>query len=215
MDVASLVLDSPWYEAVEVTPRSFTLTAGPVLVPLPYGPAVCGDGSPEPGAAVGEVVFQTPVGPRRVALHPHPENLVAQRHRRECAVAAIDEVSDLAFGDDWTPVAPRVVTGELVVSVDGDHAIEVRGVEGNIIFAMEAQQSLPFAVGGGTARLDVRVSAARCDTHALIEAKRKLHFPLSISLDGAEPVVVEVEATGPAGAVFQALLESCLDAPPA
>ncbi len=213
--VTGLVLDSPWYKPVEVTPRDFTLTSGPVLVPLPYGVADCRHGSPAPGADVGQVVLTTQDGQRRIPLRPHPDNLVAQRHRRECAVAAIAEVADLAFGDAWTPVAPRVVTGDLVVAMAGGASIEVRGVEGNIIFAMEAEQPLPFAVDpGSTGRLAVRASAARCDTHALIEAKRKLHFPLAVSLDGADPVIVEVEATGAAGSVFQALVESCLDETP-
>lgn len=57
-------------------------------------------------------------------------------------------------------------------TLDGQDATVVSAA-GNIIFSMTGPD-LPVEVDGGTQEVPVQVSASRCDTHALIEATRKL-----------------------------------------
>lgn len=213
--VVGLRLDSPWYEPVDPVDRDLRLADGAMrLVPLPYGPAVCTTASPPPvGGIVGEVMVDTADGVHRVPLTEHPAGLVAGRHGRECAVAAAREAVELTFGSDWTSVGDRAVTGVVHVRPRAGARVEVVRVGGNIVFTLDALDDLPVTTDGVALDLPVRVAAARCDTHALIEAKRSFHHVVEVVVDGGEPVVVEVEAVGDERRLFQGLLEACLDAP--
>lgn len=214
VSITSLLLDSPWYEPVGAVERRVTLSeGGQRLVPLPYGEAVCGDGSPAPDDPVGTLVLETTDGVRRVPVGVYPGELVAGRHARECAVAAARAAVDLDFAPTWDDVGPRSVTGTLQVRPRDGAAVEVRRVEGNIIFTLEALEPLPATADGAPLDLPVEVSASRCDTHALIEAKNKTLYPVELALDGGEPVQVTLEVAGSTADRFQGLLEACLDEP--
>lgn len=220
LETTTIALDSPWYEPVPVQERSLSLSPGAQrLVPLAYGPATCSSGSPDVGDPLGDVVLTTTDGVRRVPLDQRPATLVPGRHARECAVAAVQAGLDLSFGDDWAVTGPRTVTGSLVVTptasgaAAGGQAATVVAVAGNVVFSMTSPD-LPASIDDAGTDVPVRVSASRCDTHALIEAKRKLVLPVEVALGDAPPVEVEVEADGPAAVVFQGLLEACLDDQP-
>lgn len=215
VEITSLQLSSPWYDDVAPVARDLRLTdGGQRLVPLPYGPADCAAASPPPaGGPVGEVVVGTTDGELRVPLADHPAGLVAGRHDRECSVAAAGRAVELAFGQQWSPADARAVTGTIRVTPSNGQSVEVVRIEGNIIFTLDARDDLPVSADGAVTDVPVRVAAARCDTHALIEAKRKFHHLVEVSIDGAEPVVMEVEATGDTRELFQQLLEACLADP--
>ena len=64
--------------------------------------------------------------------------------------------------------------------------------------------------GGGRALLEV--FAARCDTHALIESKKTFTFTVSLAIDGADPVPLDVVPEGgPSRDVLQQALQGCMD----
>lgn len=209
--VRSLRLDSPLFDPVDAVDRDLVVAPQRrVLVPLPYGPADC---TAPDDAGIG-VVVGTVDGDVRVALDQHPDDLVTDLHRLECAVAAMVAAVDPRFGSDFTRTESRAAVGELVLSPPADGvAVDLVGMEGNIIFGLTTDAELPVTVDSDTVTVAVRMAANRCDSHALIEAKRKFFVPLTLVPAGGEPVVVEVEAAGATRDLFQQLLEACLDEP--
>ncbi len=209
--ITSLRLESPLFRPVPAVDRELVVGTGAhVLVPLAYGESVC-DTIGE--AALGEVVVGTDRGDLRVPLAEHPEDLVTGLQRRECAVATIRTAVDPRFSDDTQRTGPRAATLELVLTAPPDGSAELQGIDGNIIFGLTTETPLPLVVDDGTVAVPVRIAANRCDTHALIEAKRKYVLPVTLALDGGEPVVVDVTATGATEQLLQQLLAACLDLP--
>lgn len=211
VETVALRLASDLFEPMAPQRRDMELAPGShVLVPLPYGPAVC---DAPAGADLGAVVVTTTAGDLSVPLVSYPDDLVAGLHERECQVAAAAEAVDLAYGSDWEPASPRAVTGTLVVAPDPDHDVEVVALAGNIVFGLTTEVALPTTLADGQVELPVRMAADRCDRHALIEAKRKEVAIVEVAVDGDEPVALEVIAEGPTLAIFQDLLERCSDLP--
>jgi hypothetical protein len=59
-------------------------------------------------------------------------------------------------------------------------------------------------------RVGVRIHAARCDPHALIEYKRTFTFSVWIRVGDREPALVDVKARGPAHRTLERLLAACI-----
>lgn len=194
--VTSLQLRSPLFERLPASERDVVLAPGErVLVPLPYGEAVC-PAAPGPSVVVvGEGV--------EVPLAQDPEHVVDDLHALECDQAAVREAAAPAFGDEWTPTGPRSARGEVVIQGG-----EVEAMAGNIVFGVRLDDGvLPSATS-----FPVEVVVDRCDTHALIESKRTFQFPLDVSLDGGEPItyVLEAEVDSPAREVMAELIQACI-----
>lgn len=207
----SIRLASDLWEPLDAVPRDLDLAAGThVLVPLPYGPANCATPS---DSDLGDVVFATSDGPLQVPLEDYPDGLLSGRHARECAVRAASDAVAITFGTDFEQESARVANGTLVVAPKDGHQVELSALAGNIIFGLTTSRRLPLVVPSDGLALDVRMAANRCDTHALIEAKRKLTHHVEVAVDGADPVVVEVTADGPTGDLFGQLLAGCMGQP--
>jgi hypothetical protein len=211
--IDTIQLDSPLFEAAPPSPRDTELAPGhDLLVPLPYGEVRC-DGTDD--AADSELIVTTDGVEHRVALDQHPEDVMAHLHEVECAAEAVHEQVDLHFGDRWDLAGPRSVQGEVLMTARQPGGVAaVDEVRGNVIFGVgfPTPQTPLLEVGENQAedRLDVIVSANRCDPHVLIEYKRTFKYPVAIRLDGGEPIIVDLEAEGPARRAFEDLLHRCL-----
>ena len=62
-----------------------------------------------------------------------------------------------------------------------------------------------------SARIGIRIHAARCDPHALIEYKRTFTFSVWIRVGDREPALVDVKAEGPAHRALERLLAACIE----
>lgn len=209
--VTAIQLRSPRFETLAPTARDTQVAPGRrLLLPLPYGSARCDGVEGDP-----ELLVTIRGAEHRIPLAEHPADLLARLNGVECAATAVREAVDLRFGDEWEPVGPRAVRGEIVLTArgEGDVAI-VDEVRGNVIFGvrfptpqtpvLEIDESRPED------RLEVIVSADRCDPHVLIEYKRTFLYVVSIRLDGDDAGLVDLEAEGAARQAFEALLRSCL-----
>ncbi len=192
------------YDAVPATDRTVTVPAdgGRVSFPVPFGPARC-DSTDD----VIEVRFRLD-GASATRQAP-VSNQVRRAHARECATAAVRRAVRIDFAPDWEVVGSRRVQGSLVVDPLDGHDAEVTDVVTSIVFVTEVTDR-------SAAGPSLEVVAGRCDTHALIESKKTFTFVVSVAVDGAEPVPVEVvPAEGPARTALQQAIEDCLDASPA
>lgn len=195
---------------------TLTRPAGAVDLPVPLGPPRCsapGEDAPDEAP----VAVRLEVGPDEwVDLEASDRTgMLARLHAAECAVEAVLAQVDLAWGETWTPRstdAGLVNDGTLRVGpVAPGHTLTVVGVEGTVLLTPTASSALPVEVGAGDVlELPVTMAPARCDAHAVGEAKRGYSFRVLAALDGPEPAAVVVEPSASARSLLEgALLDAC------
>jgi hypothetical protein len=211
--VRYIQLETPLFETEPLTAREVLLQPGrrELVMPVPYGPPVC-EGNPSVDSFTAVVVLEDD---RQLKMGAPEKGAggIGRLHGRECAAEGVHETVDLRFGDDWTADG-RSVTGELVLEQrhPGTTA-DVDEVAGSVIFGVTVDREPPILHvrdGEPVDRVPIVVSADRCDPHALIESKKTFVFLSWVSVDGSEPVPVEVIPTGQARAALDQLLASCM-----
>jgi hypothetical protein len=210
--VVAVGLESPLYGDAPLDDREVVLRPGArqLVMPAPYGPARC-DGDPEV-AFTAVVRFVDGTELRVPAAQPHPGTL-ARLHAKECAAAAVQESIEL-LAEDWVRDGDTAHgTLSLVAGRPGVEA-EVTELAGSVIFSLQTVDgaTLRLAAGDEEADVEVTVRAERCDQHALAEVKRPFVFGAWVSLDGAEPALVELHPKGAALAAIQEIFATCGDA---
>jgi len=210
--VGTIQLVTPLYETVAPTDRGTTLDAGdrPLLMPIPFGTALC-DGEADGPAELVATVDGDEV---RVPLTERPAGMLAHLHGLECASAEVLEDVALELTGDWVVTDPHTATGQLTVTqrTPGVTAT-VDEVLGNVIFGLTTATAGPVLTIGDdqpTAAVGITISASRCDPHALIEYKRTFKFAVEVRVGDADPVPVDVEAQGDARAALGELIRSCV-----
>lgn len=201
VEISSAVLSTELYEALPPDDRTLTVqpTGDPISVPVPYGAAVC-DGEPDPAMAL------------EVDLDGSPTTLpvgdagagILRVHAAECAAAEVADAVTIDFGPEWTPAGPGRRSGTITVRQRGDAEAQLVGVNASVVFAVDVTSDLP-----ATDDVEVTITAARCDAHALTESKKTFTFPLLVVVDRGDPVRLELEAKD--GPVRQALDEAIVE----
>jgi hypothetical protein len=216
VEVSALRLASPGFEPLEPEDRSAAVQAGDrVVVPLPLGEALCGD--EQDGGDEGPIELVADVDGEEVTvpLAERPHGMLADRRAEECEVAAVLADVDLRLGESWERTAPRTLAGEVELAQRRPGVTAaVEEVEGNVIFTVAADAPpspwLEVSDDRPAASLPVTIDASRCDPHALIEYKRTYMLAAWVQVGDAEPLRVDVEATGAARRALEDLLSACL-----
>lgn len=211
--VQYIQLETPLFETEPLTAREVLLQPGSreLVMPVPYGPPVC-EGDPSVDSFTAVAVVE---GGRELRMKAPEKNAggIGRLHARECAAEQVREAVDLHFGEAWRADG-RSIAGELVLEqLQGGTSADVDEMAGTVIFGVTVDASAPVLQVSDDQPVDVApvtVSADRCDPHALIESKKTFVFLAWISVDGAEPVPVEVRPTGSARAALDQLLASCM-----
>ncbi len=212
--VLAVGLETPLFETAMMTERELVLEPGSreLVMPVPYGAARCGGDATDTFDAL-VLVDGTPEPLRMPAPEKHA-GAIGRVHDGECAATAVREAVDLRFGDRWS-LDGRSVTGEMVLQQrTAGAAAAVDEIAGSVIFDVELDAGPPVLEvddDAPTDRVRVVVSAERCDPHALIESKKTFVFLAWVSLDGSEPIPVEVTPDGAARAALDDLLSTCLE----
>lgn len=205
IQITAARLVSDLFEPVGADPRVVTVrpSGDPVSMPLGFGPAVCGGGDPAMAVALAVDGLQ-----RELALGEAPEG-IRRVHEGECATAEVLEAVDIAFSEDWRPTAEGGIAGTITLDRLGDAEVVVEEVDpASVVFTVDEETPLPTSDD-----LRIGVTAARCDTHALIESKKLFHLRLWVRVGGGERVRIELEAReGPARDGLERLLEECTSA---
>lgn len=221
LQLETIQLATPLFEEVAPTQRDTVLGAGEraLVMPLPYGTAICGDGAGDDdgdgddGVAV-ELAAVVGGEEVRVPVTVHPEGMLSDLHDRECAAAAVLDDVELELDGEWTVLDPTTATGRLTATQRAPGVTaQVDELLGNVIFGVTTAETAPAVTVDDdvtTASVGVTVSAARCDPHALTEYKRTFVFVAVVQVGDDEPVRVDVRAEGPAHAALGQLLTSCI-----
>jgi len=183
-----------------------------LFVPLPYGEARCDAPAGDAVLTVRARVGDGPPGDADLAL-PAPDPLLERLHGRECAQATLRAQVDIAFAPAWTTDGD-VVRGTLVVSRrgSGGEQVTVAGIQGNVLYTLRAVPPPPAVLAPDAARLElpVEVTLARCEAHALIEAKLRHQFPLWAGAGDRPADYLTVEAGDEGRRRLDDLLDRCL-----
>jgi len=211
--IGAIQLGSPLFEVVPPQHRDAVVPAGGrVVMPLRFGAARC-DAT---GEGPAELITDVDGEDVRVALDESPAEVLATLQAAECASEAVLADVELRLGDRWVRTAPRSATGhlELVQRRPGVTAA-VEQLSGNVIFNVGTNDPgapwVEVSDDRPSASVEIVVDSSRCDPHALIEYKRTFILPALVRVGDAEPVRVDVEASGEAHRALEDLLAACLD----
>ncbi len=142
-------------------------------------------------------------------------DVLAEVQARRCAAITVAEHVRLSTDPEWVDGGPLpdgtpTLLGALVaepVPGGGPVALVVQGATTLFTFVTAADASLA-AGAEETVRLPLRVRVTRCDPHAVAEDKKGYLVPVRASLDGAEPLLVEVAVPVPERAALQGLIDA-------
>jgi len=220
VQLGAIQLRSPLFEPVAPQRRDPIVRAGGGLVtmPLRFGAARCDAQADGPPQLLTDVDGDDVV----VAIEESPSGLLEDLHARECAVAAVRADVELRFADNWVRTGPRQAEGDLeLVQRHPGVAAALDELQGNVIFTAatgsagdtggRADPLIEVSDDQPSGKVQVAISASRCDPHALIEYKRTFIFVVWIALGDEEPVRVDIEADGEARRVLEGIRLACLD----
>ncbi|MGY1772738.1 hypothetical protein [Blastococcus sp. SYSU D00813] len=188
--VTSVAIDSPGFAPLAAVPVTASFVPGRRIdLPTPYGAPVC-DTAAEPAAARLTVV--RPGGAVEELRVPLAAEVLALVHARMCAAIGVQQVVTVAVAD--LEAGAESLTGRLVLTRTGsdDRAVTATRVEGNVLYFADAPLPLTLAAGEREASVELTFTTARCDPHALADVKQPYLMPLSLSVDGAEEVPVDL-----------------------
>lgn len=176
---------------------------------------------PEPACDVTDPVparGTAVVSGRRVTLELEEagQSFLESLWRRACNAAAVEAVADISLGDRWRQVGEggsATYAGDIVVRRTGSRgtALEVTGLEGSILFALEADPPFVLRPGQGRLLVPVSLSPFRCDPHARGEATQAFLFRLDVTVGSGPSRRITVAGDDPAwqGAAMDYLDRTC------
>jgi hypothetical protein len=188
--VAAVAIDSPGFAPLPAVPVTASFVPGRRIdLPAPYGEPVC-DAAAEPAAVLLTVV--RPGGAAEQLRVPLQAQVLTGIHARLCSVRAVEQVVTVGVAD--LVAGSESLTGRLVLTrADGDdRPVTATRVEGNVLYSAEAELPLELSAGEDEASAELVLRTARCDPHALADAKQPYLMPLSVSVAGADEVPVDL-----------------------
>lgn len=202
--VERLQLRAPGFTDVAPTVRADVLRPGRRLAfPVAYGAADCA----RSGSARVVVGHRTTDGLRETTLPvPADDPLLPRLHRRECDLRRLARAVDIGFGSDWRRTGDTAVGRLVLRRRPAGGSVELRSVEGTVLFTLRTARRLPVRVSAPQVELPVTVRPSRCDPHALIESKRSFDFPYVASLDGGRPLTLTARPDAAGVALLEQLL---------
>ena len=151
-------------------------------------------------------------GPPRRATQAVDAQVLRDLFAEECAAERLARVVDVAWSPDgWQDTGERALAGDLVLTrVPGAERpdVEVVDAQGSVLVRLGLDLPLRLDADDDATSLPVRLVPARCDGHALGEAKRVFDWYLRVRLDGEE-LLVEADAAGQEDVLRDWLSRTC------
>lgn len=187
-----------------------------VDLPVPLGHPRCDE--PPVGRASVLIDVRDGAGPAvRTTVAVDDDGLLTRLHTFECAVRRAQAAADITLAPDWQRRGTGddlVVGGRAQVEVrDPAATVEITEVAGGILFVAPpgaVAPDLPLTLDRDRARAIIAFDLipARCDGHAMAEARRLTTVTFLVSVDGSEPVPLRV---APDEAGFETLIAALRD----
>jgi hypothetical protein len=183
-------------------------------MPMPYGAPRCAD----PAAGLEPPVVEVTHADGSVVpvpVDPAGQAFLTTFHADKCEVQRIGEVVSLRWSTPVVPVDGATVRVPLLVEHrSGDEPVTIEEIGGTVVFAdrLVDPGSVPVTIGPDRTRtvIDVELSAARCEAHALTESNKTFRFSVWVSLGRGPSHRVEVIPDGePMAALAAAMQAGC------
>lgn len=217
LDIAMLDVTLPGFGPSGDTRRTTHLEADRrVDLPVPLGDPRCD----EPPADAASVLVEVRDGPGRAVRATVPvddDGLLTRLHTFECAVRRVEAAVDITLARGWQRRGAGddlVVRGRAVTSLrDPASVVEISGVAGNILFVAPPEALAPeppVALDRDRERATIAFDLipARCDGHAIAEARRLTTVTFLVAVDGSTPVPLRVAPDEPG---FETLVAALRD----
>ncbi len=166
-----------------------------VDLPVALGAVSCDETPRGAAAAIVEVVSDDAAV--RTTLPVDDAGLLDRLRSFECAVERADAAIAIGLSPMWRPRGTGrdlTVVGTATLSArDGAAPVDVTGIDGGILFVARADAVVPALPVQLDARrpsvtLEFTLIPARCDAHAIGEARRLTTVTFWVSVGGAQPV---------------------------
>ncbi|MGI8575420.1 MAG: hypothetical protein ACR2MA_08770 [Egibacteraceae bacterium] len=158
-------------------------------VQVAFGPARCDVAVRASSSEVAFTVRRPTVrADVRLAL-PASSDVLQRLHEERCFAETAASVVDLRFGEVWQQTDSAVTArGQILLDrVSGSsERVTVDEIDGSVIFSVDVKgrQDQPAAVlepDQAAAAIPIRISAVRCEPHAVADSKKTFTFPLYVS----------------------------------
>ncbi len=174
---------------------------GRVDVRVPYG-EVRGAGARPDAADTVLLGVQDADGEQHdVRLALAPGGLLDRLHARECADQALLAVADVRLSSTWSRSGAGLDGALVLERRSGRVPVTVVEPGGNVLFTLRPQvPGTPLgtlAADADALEVPLRITATRCDVHALADSKRSYVFGFYLSVGGAEPKLITTTADAP------------------
>jgi len=190
VQLTSLNLVWAGFNPQPATRVSYTLTPGlPVALAIPEPRASCTTAGAPLSAPVVQV---TAIAPTAATTIPVTNGLdvLQQARATECVQQNLNANLSMEFDDSWTPYSvkgvPAVDATILVWRKLATSDISITDLQGTVLLTISPiHQTRPLGLLGYDAQvlfLPVRLQAARCDLHALGEAKKPFAFVVGVRI---------------------------------
>lgn len=185
--VTGVQLTAAGFEPVPASEVEVELAPGDRTdVKVPYGTARC-DGA---AGADQAVVAVRGAGELRLDV-PEGNGLLERLRSRDCAEQALRTAVDLRLSDAWTLVGAELQGALVLERRAGEEPVTVVEPGGNVLFTIRPPEpAVPLGVlepGAERVELPLRVTATRCDGHALAESKRSYVFAFFTTVGDGPP----------------------------
>jgi hypothetical protein len=187
--VEGLELAAPGLPAAPAEPRSVELHPQQALdLPVIAAPSDC---ATAPGPPEAVVRLRDGAGDvSEVTIPLEDGGLVRRLHGADCADQALRAQADVAVSEVRATEAegrPALRVTVRLTRLSGDDDVRVTDIGSNTVYAIRPAGPLPTLTAAGPVDLELFMTPARCDTHALGESYRTGLIGLVLALGDAEP----------------------------
>ncbi|MGU3433937.1 hypothetical protein ACNHUS_13055 [Actinomycetes bacterium M1A6_2h] len=194
VDVHSVALDSPGFDAVAPSVREVQLQKGSRIdIPTLYGEAVC-DSSVEPLEARLSVTRDGEPQQEIDVPLDQPYDIIDRIHSEECTAERVQSEVSMAL---TISAPPAVSTAPLDASLsvtrgEFDGPIRVDEFDGSLLYGLSAALPVMLDRGTDSVTIPLTITTASCEAHVIADSKKPFVFPIYLAFGHDKPVYARI-----------------------
>ena len=176
-------------------PRTVSVRSGrQVAIQVPYGTAVdCEDERPVHAELVFTYTTADRSAPTAGRIELTGTGILDAIRNEQCTARRFDEVVRTQF-EGTEIVDGRLVTDLVLEPLDTSVELTVTAMSGTVLVGVRTGENWTAAqLHRDLVRIPLTFVVNRCDPHALAEVTKRYGLQLAVSLEGAEPVEVDID----------------------
>ena len=188
IDIVSVALDSPGFDAAAARSRAVELGPGNRIdIPTEYGRVRCGS-APTPASVTVELADGRTIS---VPLNT-PYDVLDTIAREECAAEDVRRAVELALvplQDTETSTLRAELTVRRLATIE---PVRVDDIRGSVLYGLTAALPIALAVDSESMTVPIDITAATCAAHAIADSKKPFVFPVFLAFGDTDPVYARI-----------------------